>query len=334
MIKKPFLNQSAQPGRPGKGYSSLRKSFILIALSWTIFIAALAFLAARAEKEKTTTVTLTQARSFFKQIVTTRYWNSLHGGVYVPVTKDTQPNPYLDIPHRDVTTGAGQSLTLINPAYMTRQVAELALNREQVQFHITSLKPIRPGNIPADWEAEALKGFSVKTDEYYDWKIPGSGGEKFFRYMAPLWTEQACLKCHVKQGYKEGDLRGGISVSIPAAPFLSVLDSHIIAITFGSALIWFFGISGIFFSFRVTTKEYKKRSALIERLQTALNEVKTLKGLIPICSSCKKVRNDDGYWDQIEKYIREHSEADFSHSLCPDCIKELYPDFKGDLEAF
>ena len=61
-------------------------------------------------------------------------------------------------------------------------------------------------------------------------------------------------------------------------------------------------------------------------LEKALQEVKTLRGIIPICSACKKIRNDDGYWNQIESYISQHSEAEFSHSICPDCAKKLYPD--------
>lgn len=61
------------------------------------------------------------------------------------------------------------------------------------------------------------------------------------------------------------------------------------------------------------------------RLQDALATVKTLSGLLPICAKCKKVRSDRGYWQQVETYIREHSEAEFSHGICPDCWKELYP---------
>jgi len=62
-------------------------------------------------------------------------------------------------------------------------------------------------------------------------------------------------------------------------------------------------------------------------LQKALKEVKTLTGLLPICSFCKKIRDDQGYWNQIEAYIREHSEAEFSHSICKECAKKYYPDF-------
>ncbi|MFH1674987.1 MAG: PAS domain-containing protein [Pseudomonadota bacterium] len=69
-----------------------------------------------------------------------------------------------------------------------------------------------------------------------------------------------------------------------------------------------------------------EREKLIKKLQDALGEVKTLSGLLPICASCKKIRDDKGYWNQIESYIRDHSEAEFSHSLCPECLKKLYPE--------
>jgi CheY-like chemotaxis protein len=66
---------------------------------------------------------------------------------------------------------------------------------------------------------------------------------------------------------------------------------------------------------------------VISRLEGALSEVKKLSGLLPICAQCNKIRNDEGYWERIEKYISSHSEADFSHSICPDCAQELYPEY-------
>jgi AmiR/NasT family two-component response regulator len=66
---------------------------------------------------------------------------------------------------------------------------------------------------------------------------------------------------------------------------------------------------------------------LNEELQAALANVKTLRGLLPICASCKKIRDDEGYWQLVEVYIRDHSEADFTHGLCPDCLLKIYPDF-------
>lgn len=77
----------------------------------------------------------------------------------------------------------------------------------------------------------------------------------------------------------------------------------------------------------------EKNKALFEenlRLELALKEIKTLSGLIPICASCKKIRNDQGYWQQVETYFKEHSKAKFSHSVCPDCVKILYPEYEPE----
>jgi PAS domain S-box-containing protein len=71
-----------------------------------------------------------------------------------------------------------------------------------------------------------------------------------------------------------------------------------------------------------------EREDLVRKLQTALAKIKTLRGLVPICASCKKIRDDKGYWHQLEVYIRDHSDAEFSHSICPDCAEVLYPNLK------
>lgn len=82
---------------------------------------------------------------------------------------------------------------------------------------------------------------------------------------------------------------------------------------------------GLDISDRVRSEREKEN--LIRKLQHALSEVKQLSGFLPICSSCKKVRDDEGYWNQIDAYIKRHSEVEFSHSLCPDCARKLYPEW-------
>jgi hypothetical protein len=80
-------------------------------------------------------------------------------------------------------------------------------------------------------------------------------------------------------------------------------------------------------------KVEKEKEALIIELQKALEEVKVLSGMLPICSFCKNIRNDEGYWQEIETYIREHTTAEFSHSICTDCMKKHYPDiYKENVE--
>lgn len=82
-------------------------------------------------------------------------------------------------------------------------------------------------------------------------------------------------------------------------------------------------IKPVFLSIKAAEQEQRK---LAEKLQDALSNVKTLKGMLPICASCKKIRDDKGYWNQIESYIHTHTEAEFSHGICPDCARKLYPE--------
>lgn len=83
-------------------------------------------------------------------------------------------------------------------------------------------------------------------------------------------------------------------------------------------------------SARINTHIKLKKT--ISALEAALHEIKTLKGMLPICSNCKKIRDDKGYWSQIEVYISNHSEAEFTHGICPDCISELYPEFANKIK--
>jgi len=91
----------------------------------------------------------------------------------------------------------------------------------------------------------------------------------------------------------------------------------------------------LFLVFSVARKRKQselERDRLIAELQDTLAQVKTLSGLLPICAACKKIRDDQGYWQQVEVYIREHSEVSFSHGMCPDCFKEWYPGYYPEEE--
>lgn len=123
-------------------------------------------------------------------------------------------------------------------------------------------------------------------------------------------------------------------------PQIDIWTSHIITILFST----FFAITASFFILRRqerinrelilknTESEMlrKKLEENLRQLKDAFSEIKTLSGLLPICAVCKKIRDDSGYWHQIEQYIRTHSDADFSHSVCPDCARKLYPELSDD----
>ena len=188
-----------------------------------------------------------QAQSHFEKDLVYRRWGAMHGGVYVPPTEGSPPNPYLAaFPERDLQAQSGKALTLINPAYMTRQVHELAAQQDGVRGHITSLQPIRPENIPDEWEKNALISFEKGVKEAVSKE--SIDGVKYLRYMRPLLTEAPCLKCHESQGYRLGDVRGGISVAVPFAPYISMADhqfknlllGHGVFAALGVVALWLF----------------------------------------------------------------------------------------------
>lgn len=194
-----------------------------------------------------------KGESFFKQIEITRIWNARHGGVYAIITEDNQPNPYLDVPDRDIVTLGGMELTMINPAYMTRQIAEIAKEKNGTIFHITSLNPIRPGNAADKWETVALRNFEEGLSEQLE--LVDDDSQKSFKYMAPLFVKKACMACHSKQGYMIGDIRGGISVTLPAKPFLDASYTQKRNQIFLHAGIFIIGVFCIFY-FRICSHRY------------------------------------------------------------------------------
>jgi diguanylate cyclase (GGDEF)-like protein len=162
---------------------------------------------------------LSKAKSFFSNILLTRRWNANYGGVYVEKKNGMTSNPYLENP--DIHTVDGKVYTMKNPALMTREISEYAENEGLFRFHITSLKPLNPGNKPDPFETEALQLFEQGKKEHTG--NMRKNGKHFFRYMAPLMVERSCLQCHGKQGYKVGDVRGGISVTVDVTNVHSTL---------------------------------------------------------------------------------------------------------------
>jgi hypothetical protein len=123
---------------------------------------------------------------------------------------------------------------------------------------------------------------------------------------------------HLLYSSNENVISEGLFAEIFQAFSMSMLPWSLAFAIFSAFVSYFYG------KFKQTDEE---KSKLIIKLQEALDRVKTLSGFLPICASCKKIRDDTGYWNQIEVYIRDHSEAEFSHALCPECATELYPSY-------
>ncbi|RJQ67900.1 MAG: DUF3365 domain-containing protein, partial [Desulfobacteraceae bacterium] len=187
-----------------------------------------------------------EAVAYFNKDKAARMWAASHGGVYVPVTEATPPNPYLvHIPDRDVLTPTGKHLTLMNPAYMAREMMTHYAEIFGVRSHLTSLSYFRTETAPDEWEKQALLSFEDGHPEVRE--ITDLDGESFLRLMRPVRTQENCLKCHRHQGYSVGDIRGGVSVSVPMKPYLAVWRKSITSDIASFGLLWVLGLGGLFF---------------------------------------------------------------------------------------
>jgi len=149
----------------------------------------------------------------------------MYGGVYVKPKNNLKPNPHLK--NNTLAARDGTQLIKINPAWMTRQISEISNKKRKYFYHITSLKPLNPDNIADKFEREALTYFAKHKDEPYYYQFTNQGLN--FDFMGRLLVKKSCLSCHEIQGYKEGDVRGGIRVSIPNDIFqqeMAVLESQ------------------------------------------------------------------------------------------------------------
>ena len=208
---------------------------------------------------------IAEARAYLNKDQASRLWAASHGGVYVPVSKKTQPNPFLShLPERDIQTPTGKSLTLMNPAYMIRQIMEDYAELHGVRGRITGLKHFSEATAPDDWEKSALLAFNSGHEELLEFSE--IGGAPFLRSMRALATETDCLKCHGHQGYQVGDVRGGISVSVPMAPYFSYRSQEMKVHGLSFALLWLIGIGGSLWAERRLARSMQER----DRAETAL----------------------------------------------------------------
>lgn len=328
---------------------SLNRYTWFLLSAWTItmtlvLVADLSFIT-----KTTNQMALAEAETLFNRDNAIRSWIAANDGIYIATNETIQPSPYLaHIPDRDVTTPSGRQLTLMNPTLVLRTFHEYSHQMTDVTGHITSLEPLRPENSPYDqWERTALQQFEEGSKEQIE--FVDIDHKPFLRLMRPLIVAQECLSCHARQGYHEGDIRGGITINVPMAPFLKQEREYVRMTTTTLLVLWLLGIAGILCGNRGLRRQIYHRDlaeqevckyrdnleVLVEErtceLEESLKNVKLLRGMLPICARCKKIRDDQGYWNQLEAYIGKHSDATFSHGICPDCATQLFPkDFQNN----
>ncbi|HEX6735759.1 MAG TPA: EAL domain-containing protein [Azonexus sp.] len=225
-----------------------RGRYLLIAAAWTLLLgASLAWNLSQLSAGTRQTATSTLRASLSKDIAF-RNWVGKHGGVYVPPTADTPSNPYLKVPERDIETSSGKTLTLVNPAYALRLLQQDFGNEMGIISRLTSLKLFNPANAPDSWERQALQSFERGAKEAL--AVDDINGQPYLRLMLPLPVTLECLKCHREQGYKVGDVRGGLGASMPLEPFLAAEAQRRDGLTLSHGIIWLAGLLGMLLVYR------------------------------------------------------------------------------------
>ncbi|MFK5936921.1 MAG: DUF3365 domain-containing protein [Sulfurimonas sp.] len=225
----------------------------MIVVIWSIIMLIAGFVSVKENYKYADKSAKHEALVSVKKDLAYRSWVASHGGVYVPITKRTPPNPYLsNIKNRDVNTTDGQQLTLMNPAYTLTEMMRDYSHLYGTKGHITSRILMNPKNKPDVWEDQALQtaeiaGLSSETKSFIN-------GEEYYRYLRPLVTQESCLKCHAFQGYKIGDIRGGVSVSIPMKEYYREAFEHSSVDVSIIVLLYILGLLVIFYG----KKEAKK----------------------------------------------------------------------------
>ncbi|MEN8257399.1 MAG: ATP-binding protein [Thermodesulfobacteriota bacterium] len=253
--------------KASRNISSPKRFLLITILTWSSCVLIAWFMISiSGQRTQVEHTAIHEAHSFLAADRTFRLWAASHGGVYVPSSSKTPPNPYLaHIPNRDLSLDNGKGLTLMNPAYMLRQLHEEYSEALELRGHITSLDPIRPENAPADWERRALGTFKTGNEEFVEFtKVDG---HESLRMMQPLVTQEGCLKCHAHQGYKVGDIRGGISITFPLTELWNEARQHRIYWSLSLLLLWLLGLAGIWFSSRRIIAEIEAKDEAYGELE-------------------------------------------------------------------
>ncbi len=226
-----------------------RRYTLILFIAWALLILVSTIHTIQTRKQTTRDIALAEVRMAYQKDILYRKWATNHGGVYVLVDPKTPPNPNLaHLPERDITTPSGRQLTLMNPAYMTRQVYEFNQNFSGPRGHLVSDRPLHPQNRPDSWEAAVLRNFTSEQQEVFT--LTHNDGSAQFRYLRAFITEKPCLKCHARHGYHEGEVRGGISVSLPMNDLLATETAEIRSLVAWHSAIWLLGAGGLFTGYR------------------------------------------------------------------------------------
>ncbi|MGL4593481.1 MAG: ATP-binding protein [Thermoguttaceae bacterium] len=255
----------------------------ILLLTWTVLISVFIIIANVFVDRHYTNQLYREIEAANARDLLFRSWNAKFNGIYLPYSDESdqnngvrpngiKPNPYLKHPKRDVVTQAGDKLTLVNPAWMTRMISEMQNPQKNAEFPVSTLtsdKLVNPKNAPDEWEKKAMSFLGQReANEFFEISSEKTKTGKYLvRFARPLIVSEGCLVCHGDHEYKVGDIRGIISTKMAADSTLLTRNKALVYTNIVGILIWIFGLCGIFI-FRRSLRRYEAQNALyFEALQ-------------------------------------------------------------------
>ena len=287
----------------------------IVMVIWTISLLLIYTWSKKSISGYSENIILEHARSQVDLILVTRFWNSVHGGIYVPVTDKTPPNKYLDVPNRDITTSDNKKLTLMNPSYMNRQISEIAKMQNTATFRLFSINPLRPENKANNIEKDNYKKFIKGKKEILT--LLNINDKQVYNYMRPIRLERTCIKCH--KDSLAGSIHGGISINLPAESFMNYIKNEQRQMLILLFIIYILGIAIILFirtrvkrkiEFTRKINDAKNHAVLANRLKTEFlanmsHEIRTpmnaVLGSAELLSETKLAPNQTKYINTVLK---------------------------------
>ena len=223
----------------------IRRYLYLTIVIWTALVAGSLASSILQQESEATESARKEALATLDRDNVYRQWLVEQGGVYVQPSDNTPGDPYLVHPLKDVTTTGGQRLTLLNPAFVLREVQSRQADPTRGRSRVVSLTPLNPKNAADDWERKELDSLASGQDRVE--VVSGADG-MHLRAIRPFFVAAGCLPCHA--AFKEGDIAGAISTSVPLAPYQAIHRKSAQGIAFGHGTIWLVGLGGIGVAYR------------------------------------------------------------------------------------
>lgn len=240
----------------------------MLLAGWTGLIGYSLYATLGSENEGALAMATNTARANFFKDQAFRFWASSKGGLYAVVDDHTQPVPYMaHVPDRDLRAGDGRLLTLMNPASMLREMMDQYADLYGIRGRIVGLVTLNPDNRADPWEEKAIRAFGHGQKEVFE--VSQVNGKPHLRLIRPMVMQAPCMKCHGHLGFKIGDVRGAVGVSVPLEPYYAAAQTLHDRTIMTHGAVWLMGLVGGGIAFRAQRRRIEEREASLKDMALA-----------------------------------------------------------------